>query len=96
MNDPFLWFVDYHGSLYKYTLKTHQWKRVSRENTNSRKDTFKRISSSQTCAWGIGGDQNVHVTVYETDLPIRVCESSYENQRWIPTKGWSEKSVSPV
>ena len=94
MPESVLWAIDYHGSLYKLPLNDLEWKRVSRENKNSRRDTFKRISSTKTCAWAIGGDQNIHMCVFATDLPIKVAVSCYENERWSIRYGWSDKSVS--
>ena len=94
MPESFLWAIDYHGSLYKLKLDTNEWSRVSKSNLKSRRDTFKRIASTKTCAWAVGGDQNVYMSVFQTDLPIRIQEETYENQRWSVRHGWSEKSVS--
>jgi len=96
MPSSFLWVVDYHGSLYKLHLESNEWERVSRDNLNTRKDTFKRISSTKSCAWAIGGDQKVYMSVYQTDLPIRTCEECFENMRWSIRHGWSLKSFLPT
>ena len=61
---------------------------------NVSKQSFKKISAQEHCAWGIGADQRIYMCVFATDIPIRKQVSTYENQRWSVTKGWSEKSVS--
>lgn len=88
-----LWTVDYFGSLYKFDIDRLEYICTSRCDPNSRKDSFKKISSLKTCVWGIGGDQNVYMMVSETDQPITAQEHCYENQRWYPRYGWSQKSV---
>lgn len=93
MSDPFLWAIDYSGSLLTLSLETCKWHRITRTNLSSRKNSFKRVSSTSTCAWAIGGDQDVYMSVFETDLPIRQQVSCYENQRWSIRYGWSVKSL---
>ena len=54
---------------------------------------FKRVSVARNTAWGIGSDMNIYMCMLYTDLPIRVMDSCYENERWSLRKGWSAKSV---
>jgi len=49
---------------------------------------FKRISAAKNVIWAIGGDHQVYVFVYGIEVPIRVKESYYENQRWNPLDGF--------
>lgn len=48
---------------------------------------FKRISAVHHFMWAIGGDRQVYVHVYGLDVPIRVKEEVYENERWYPIEG---------
>ncbi|XP_053646773.1 tectonin beta-propeller repeat-containing protein isoform X2 [Cherax quadricarinatus] len=50
---------------------------------------FKRVSAHETVLWALGGDHQVYVFVYGSSVPIRVCEESYENQRWNPMEGFT-------
>ncbi|XP_064122930.1 tectonin beta-propeller repeat-containing protein 1-like isoform X2 [Macrobrachium nipponense] len=50
---------------------------------------FKRVSAHETVIWALGGDHQVYVYVYGSSVPIRVCEETYENQRWNPVEGFS-------
>eukprot|EP00111_Clytia_hemisphaerica_P015840 TCONS_00046790-protein len=90
---PYMWTVDYYGSLHKLNLSTMEFQRLHPYDPSTRRNTFKRISSSTTCMWGIGGDQNVYMMVFKTDSPIIAVEHCYENQRWYVGLGFSEKSL---
>lgn len=50
---------------------------------------FKRLSAHESVLWALGGDHQVYVFVYGSSVPIRVCEESYENQRWNPIEGFT-------
>ncbi|XP_014095584.2 tectonin beta-propeller repeat-containing protein [Bactrocera oleae] len=52
---------------------------------------FKKIAAVPHFVWAIGGDRQVYVYVYGLDVPIRVKEESYENERWLPIEGFSKK-----
>ncbi|CRK95669.1 CLUMA_CG009127, isoform A [Clunio marinus] len=51
---------------------------------------FKKLSAVPHFIWAIGTDLQVYVHVHSLDVPIRVCEASYENERWYPAGGWSQ------
>ena len=51
---------------------------------------FKKLSAVPHFIWAIGGDRQVYVHVHSLDVPIRVCETSFENERWYPPAGWSQ------
>lgn len=51
---------------------------------------FKKLSAVPHFIWAIGGDRQVYLHVHSLDVPIRVCEVSYENERWYPGSGWSQ------
>lgn len=50
---------------------------------------FKKVSAVPHFLWAIGGDRQVYVHVHGLDIPIRVKEESYENERWLPLEGFS-------
>lgn len=51
---------------------------------------FKKLSAVPHFIWAIGGDRQVYLHVHSLDVPIRVKEICYENERWYPTGGWSQ------
>lgn len=51
---------------------------------------FKKLSAVPHFIWAIGGDRQVYLHVHSLDVPIRVCEVSFENERWYPGTGWSQ------
>ena len=45
--------------------------------------------------WAIGGDHQIYVLVFGVEVPIRVREVCYENQRWNPIDGFC-KNLLPT
>ncbi len=86
-----LWAISRNGHVFSLHLETLKWKA---EKTNVSKQSFKKISAQVNCAWGIGADQRMYMTVFSTDIPIRAQVSCFENQRWSVMHGWSENSVN--
>ncbi|ESO93374.1 hypothetical protein LOTGIDRAFT_190059 [Lottia gigantea] len=56
---------------------------------------LKRVSAVEFGCWGIGHDQHVYVYIYSSDVPIRVAETTFENQRWSPWGGFTHKNLLP-
>lgn len=52
---------------------------------------FKQISAVPNFLWAVGVDRQIYVHVHGLDFPIRVKEESYENERWMPFDGFSNK-----
>ncbi|XP_044750245.1 tectonin beta-propeller repeat-containing protein [Coccinella septempunctata] len=52
---------------------------------------FKKLSALPHFLWAVGGDHQIYVYVHGLDVPIRVREESYENERWYPIEGFSSK-----
>ncbi|XP_058805378.1 tectonin beta-propeller repeat-containing protein isoform X2 [Phymastichus coffea] len=50
---------------------------------------FKQLSAVPHFMWAIGGDRQVYVHVHGLDVPIRIKEETYENERWLPLEGFS-------
>lgn len=54
---------------------------------------FKKLSAVQHFMWAIGGDRQVYVHVHGLDIPIRIKEESYENERWFPIEGFANRML---
>ncbi|XP_026483040.1 tectonin beta-propeller repeat-containing protein-like [Ctenocephalides felis] len=52
---------------------------------------FKRLSAVPHFLWAVGVDRQVYVHVHGLDVPIRVKEETYENERWLPLEGFSSR-----
>ncbi|XP_019761431.1 tectonin beta-propeller repeat-containing protein isoform X1 [Dendroctonus ponderosae] len=52
---------------------------------------FKKLSGVPHFLWGLGGDHQLYVYVHALDIPIRIREESYENERWLPIEGFSSR-----
>ncbi|XP_008194152.1 tectonin beta-propeller repeat-containing protein isoform X3 [Tribolium castaneum] len=52
---------------------------------------FKKLSAVPHFLWALGGDHQIYVYVHGLDIPIRVREESYENERWLPIEGFSSR-----
>ena len=49
---------------------------------------FKRVAAASNVVWALGADHRVYVWLFGVEVPIRVKENTYENQRWIPVEGF--------
>lgn len=54
---------------------------------------FKKVSAVPHFLWAIGGDRQVYVHVHGLDIPIRLKEESFENERWLPLDGFSGRML---
>ncbi|XP_055031440.2 tectonin beta-propeller repeat-containing protein 1 [Misgurnus anguillicaudatus] len=81
-----LWAVDVYGRVYSLSTAGQQW-----EHCRDAHLEFKRVTAVQQCCWGIACDHNVYVNVHASDVPIRYQEETYENQRWNPVDGFSDR-----
>ncbi|XP_018569624.2 tectonin beta-propeller repeat-containing protein isoform X2 [Anoplophora glabripennis] len=52
---------------------------------------FKKLSAVPHFLWALGGDHQIYVYVHGLDIPIRVREEAYENERWLPIEGFSSR-----
>ena len=88
-----LWAIDHHGQVYNLSLDDLSWTKIKPDVA---KQSFKKICALENCSWGIGADQKLYMCMFETDKPVRVQVSCYENERWSLNHGWSQKSVSNI
>ncbi|CAH0406485.1 unnamed protein product [Chilo suppressalis] len=50
---------------------------------------FKTLSAVPHFLWAVGGDRQIYLHVHGLEIPIRVKEESFENERWLPLEGFS-------
>ncbi|XP_061120681.1 tectonin beta-propeller repeat-containing protein 1 isoform X2 [Syngnathus typhle] len=81
-----LWAVDVHGCVYSLSTAGQQWERC-----HDAQMAFKRVTAAQQCCWGIACDNKIYLNVHASDVHIRFQEETYENQRWNPVDGFSER-----
>uniref|UniRef100_A0A8C5E3T3 Tectonin beta-propeller repeat-containing protein 1 n=1 Tax=Gouania willdenowi TaxID=441366 RepID=A0A8C5E3T3_GOUWI len=81
-----LWAVDVYGRVYSLSTAGQQW-----EQCHDAQMEFKRVTAAQQCCWGIACDHSIYLNVLASDLPIRYQEEAYENQRWNPVDGFTER-----
>ena len=89
-----VWAVSGRGNVYTLSVKNSHWEQVNNQGAKCLQG-FKKISTVSTCVWGLGCDHQVYVYV-TSDLPIRSQQATYENERWIPSRGWSGQNLLPV
>ncbi|XP_035828223.1 tectonin beta-propeller repeat-containing protein 1 isoform X2 [Aplysia californica] len=89
-----LWLLNHDGTA--FTLGSSQRRFAQLDNTWDDSVPVKRVSASHWCAWSIGHDHRVYIYVLASDVPIRVPETTYENQRWTPFHGFSGKGLIPT
>lgn len=70
-----LWAVDLFGRVYTLSTAGQCW-----ELCRDMQLEFKRVSAATRGCWGIACDNQVHVYVCASDVPIRCQEEAYENQ----------------
>ncbi|KAI1895991.1 hypothetical protein AGOR_G00090210 [Albula goreensis] len=86
MPSSLLWAVDVYGRVYSLSTAAQQW-----EQCRDAQLEFKRVTAVQQCCWGIACDHQIYLNVHSSDLPIRYQEETYENQRWNPVDGFSDR-----
>ncbi|XP_041363457.1 tectonin beta-propeller repeat-containing protein 1-like isoform X2 [Gigantopelta aegis] len=94
MGDSCLWLANTNGNV--FTISTRQ--QCLRQLVKTYRDGVKLKCIAAHCngAWGIGHDHNVYVFVQSSDVPIRVQETTYENQRWAPLRGFHRSHLLPT
>ncbi|KAI2658557.1 Tectonin beta-propeller repeat-containing protein 1 [Labeo rohita] len=86
MPSSLLWAVDVYGRVYSLSTAGQQW-----EHCRDAHLEFKRVTAVQQCCWSIACDHNIYLYVHASDVPIRYQEETYENQRWNPVDGFSDR-----
>ena len=78
MPESKLWLLNQSGLTFTLGLKRSKFTQL--ENTWEDTVTIKRVSACHWCAWAVGHDHRVYAYVQGSDVPIRVSETTYENQ----------------
>nr|XP_023665012.1 tectonin beta-propeller repeat-containing protein 1 isoform X1 [Paramormyrops kingsleyae] len=86
MPSSLLWAVDVFGRVYSLSPTSQQWDLCKEAQLE-----IKRITATQQCCWAIACDHQIYLNVYASDVPIRYQEETYENQRWNPMDGFSDR-----
>uniref|UniRef100_H3AXP5 Tectonin beta-propeller repeat-containing protein 1 n=1 Tax=Latimeria chalumnae TaxID=7897 RepID=H3AXP5_LATCH len=86
MPSSHLWAVDVYGKVFTLSTAEQQWQLCKDGHLE-----FKRLAAVKQCCWGLAGDHQIYVYVHSSDVPIRYREETYENQRWNPVDGYSER-----
>uniref|UniRef100_A0A1S4LB63 Peroxin/Ferlin domain-containing protein n=2 Tax=Ixodes scapularis TaxID=6945 RepID=A0A1S4LB63_IXOSC len=81
-----LWAVDSGGRVSTLSTGGVRWQELPYSGID-----LKRVSALRSCAWGVASDHQVYVFVPQGDVPIRVPEVTYENQRWNPREGFCSR-----
>ncbi|XP_055376755.1 tectonin beta-propeller repeat-containing protein [Condylostylus longicornis] len=86
MPSTVLYAINNEGRVYTLSTYSSAWREFQYLGFE-----FKKVSAIHNFMWAIGGDRQVYVHVHGLDVPIRVKEESYENERWFPIEGFSKK-----
>ena len=78
MSESFLWLVNHIGDTFSLGT-TH---RLFRQLIYADDDiiAIKRVAASHWCAWAVGHDHRPYLFVLSSDVPIRIPETTFENQ----------------
>eukprot|EP00795_Rhopilema_esculentum_P009346 gene9346-17049_t len=78
------WGIYRSGQLFYFTLDGMEWRS---EKPNVSKQSFKKISALDYCAWGLGADQRLYVCLFKTDIPVRVQLIVTDRPAWSSEDG---------
>ncbi|XP_066141762.1 tectonin beta-propeller repeat-containing protein isoform X2 [Euwallacea fornicatus] len=86
MPSSLLFGLNNQGRVYALSTSGSMWRELPYNGQE-----FKKLSGVPHFLWGLGGDHQIYVYVHGLDIPIRIREESYENQRWLPIEGFSSR-----
>lgn len=86
MPNSLLFATNNEGRIYVLSTGNTSWKEFHYSGLE-----FKKISAVENVIYAIGGDRQVYVLVHGLDIPIRVKEECYENERWFPIEGFANR-----
>ncbi|XP_034938051.1 tectonin beta-propeller repeat-containing protein [Chelonus insularis] len=84
MPNSYLYAINNEGRVFGLSTSGNLWREFMYLGLE-----FKRLSAIPHFMWAIGGDRQVYVHVHELDIPIRIKEETYENERWLPLEGFT-------
>ncbi|XP_066251035.1 tectonin beta-propeller repeat-containing protein isoform X2 [Euwallacea similis] len=86
MPSSLLFGLNNQGRVYALSTSGSMWRELPYNGQE-----FKKLSGVPHFLWGLGGDHQIYVYVHGLDIPIRIREESYENERWLPIEGFSSR-----
>ncbi|XP_064613719.1 tectonin beta-propeller repeat-containing protein 1-like isoform X2 [Liolophura sinensis] len=93
MSDSKLWLLNSEGKVFTLSPHSRHLQHVTGHGVGRE---FKRVSALPQSTWALGSDHRLYVYVPSSDIPVRVQEVTYENERWTPGIGWSGRTVIPA
>ncbi|XP_053971353.1 tectonin beta-propeller repeat-containing protein isoform X1 [Hylaeus volcanicus] len=84
MPSSYLYAINNEGRVFGLSTSGNMWREFMYLGLE-----FKQLSAVPHYMWAIGGDRQVYVHVHGLDVPIRIKEEIYENERWLPLDGFS-------
>lgn len=86
MPSTLLFATNSEGRIYALSTGSTVWREFQYSGLD-----FKKISATTNVLYAIGGDRQVYVLVHGLDIPIRIKEEVYENERWFPIEGFGNR-----
>lgn len=83
-NNSLLFSINNEGKVYALSTSGTCWREFMYLGLE-----FKTLSAVPHFLWAVGGDRQIYLHVHGLEIPIRVKEESYENERWLPLEGFS-------
>ncbi|CAG4980983.1 unnamed protein product [Parnassius apollo] len=83
-SNSLLFSINNEGKVYALTTSGSCWREFMYLGIE-----FKTLSAVPHFLWAVGGDRQIYLHVHGLEIPIRVKEESYENERWIPLEGFT-------
>ena len=80
MSGSKLWFVNNSGQTFTLSSAKEKSTPLLDYSSDDSITMVKRVVASNWCAWGLGHDHRAYVYVSHSDVPIRVSETTFENQ----------------
>ncbi|GIY40723.1 tectonin beta-propeller repeat-containing protein, partial [Caerostris extrusa] len=81
-----LWAVNSLGKVYTLSTNEDCWVELKSDGVD-----FKKVAAHEFFTWAISGDHQIYIYVPTRDIPIRYRVVTYENERWNPFSGFSDK-----
>ncbi|XP_014245754.1 tectonin beta-propeller repeat-containing protein isoform X2 [Cimex lectularius] len=86
MPSSMLFAVNNEGRVYGLSTNGRNWREFPYLGLD-----FKQLSAVPNFLWAVGSDSQIYVHVHGLDIPIRIKEEAFENQRWYPLEGFSSR-----
>ncbi|XP_030032628.1 tectonin beta-propeller repeat-containing protein isoform X2 [Manduca sexta] len=83
-SNSLLFSINHEGKVYALSTSGSCWREFMYLGLE-----FKTLSAVPHFLWAVGGDRQIYLHVHGLEIPIRVKEESYENERWLPLEGFS-------